>query len=103
MGVSGNHGNPPAYAPNVAPSMFFHLAVDRFSQFVVSNLQKLSTKALKKRLYLTKSTTLSLLFHPFVIDISHLEFLRDKVVIPYLFSISSSSYPLIKEDTDLQI
>ena len=60
-------------------------------------MQKVATKLLKKWLQLPRSTTLAVLFHPYIMNFPHLQSLRDKAVISLMSTISSSSDPLIKE------
>ena len=81
----------------LAPSMFFHLAVDKVSDSVLKKLQSQATKLLKKWLTLPRSSTLSVLFHPFVMNFPHLPNLRDKAKLSLLASIASSSDHLVRE------
>lgn len=52
----------------LAPSLFFYLAVDKFSESALQILQRQSTKILKRWLNLPRLTTLSVLFHPPVLN-----------------------------------
>ena len=81
----------------LAPSLFFHLAVDKFSTTAIKQLQSQATKMLKKWLHLPMSTTLPVLFHPLVMKFPHLPSLRDKAILSMLALISSSSDQLVKE------
>ena len=81
----------------LAPSLFFHLAVDKFSTTPIKQLQSQATKMLKKWLHPPMSTTLPVLFHPLVMKFPHLPSLRDKAILSMLASISSSSDQLVKE------
>ena len=85
------------YRNYLAPSLFFHLAVNNVYSSQIKKLQSKVTRSLKKWLRLPISATLSLLFHPQVLNLPYLPHSFEKAKLKCLSTISSSLDPTISE------
>ena len=85
------------YRNFVVPSLFFHLSVNSFSVSAIKKLQSKATCFLKRWLRLPRSPTLSILFHPEVLNLPYLQHYVEKAKLNCLSTISSSVDPRISE------
>ena len=82
------------YHNYLLPSLQFYLAVNQIPK---SSLQAQANKYLKRLLSLSNSTTLAVLFHPKLLDVTPLTEVEQKSKISFLTSFMSSPDPLIQE------
>jgi hypothetical protein len=85
----------------VAPSLYFLMMVDSFSESFIQNMQKQITKHLKRWLNIPRSATLATLFHPQVLKFPYLPHIRECAQLSMLSAIEHSSDSLINELTCL--
>ena len=85
------------YRNYLLPSLQFYLAVNQISKSKLLSLQAQANKYLKRWLSLSNSTTLAILFHPELLDVTPLTEVEQKSKISFLTSLMSSPDPLIQE------
>ena len=84
------------YKSYLAPSIQFHLSVDKISVGVVKKIQCRVTSLLKKWLKIPRCATLAALFHPEILNIPYLPHLLEKSKFHFLF------LPSLSQDHNIQ-
>jgi len=85
------------YRYYVIPAIFFQLAVNNIPPTTISKIQAMATHFLKKWLRLLRCATLSILFHPNVLNLPYLPHSQEKAKLNLLTTVTSSPDPKIKE------
>ena len=81
-------------------SIRFFLSVNPIPSTIISKMQAMGMKKLKRWLGLTRSTTIAVIHHPDVLGVPFLPQLQSKAKLTFLSSVMSSDDPMIQEITN---
>ena len=81
-------------------SIRFFLSVNPIPSTIISKMQAMGMKKLKRWLGLTRSTTIAVIHHPDVLCVPFLPQLQSKAKLTFLSSVMSSDDPMIQEITN---
>ena len=87
----------------LVPSIHYRLAVEGIKKTEIKKLNALATRLVKRWLGLTRSTTVTVLHHPSVLDIPYLEDFSTKAKLTYLSAVTVSHDPLVEEIASLDL
>ena len=85
------------YKNYLAPSLFFLLAVDAIPESTIKFLHSSATKLIKKWLNLPRCTTLAAIFHPEVLNLLFLPYLKERAKLAFVSQIEATKDPYIRQ------
>ena len=89
------------YKNYLAPSLFFHIAVDVIPESVIKFFQSSAMRLIKKWLNFPRCATPVAVFHPEVLNLPFFPHLREKVKLAFVSEIEESRDPYIRQAQDI--